>query len=478
MSKQKQFDHGGFQAPWKLAGLPPQTPVLLALSGGADSRALLHLLADASAHDGFPLIVAHVDHGIRGVEAKRDAEFCKSLAAEYGVELCLLEADVPTLASQNRRGLEEEARSVRYEFFERLMRERNIPLLATAHHADDNLETVLFRIARGSGLRGLGGIAPVRRFANGFLTRPLISVGAKSILEYCEKNGLRYVTDSTNADTSYARNRIRAEILPVLQDLFPSVSSRVYEMTEALRLDEELLSNLANEFLQEKQTACGICIDDLKSTHPSVARRVLMRWGEAQTGKTLETVHLQAIFDLMAQSAPYAGVALPGDHVAIVENGFLMIQHRDASDTDDFCLPFGLGEFLLPGLNIRVSTRFCTENTECRHTDFKMQPKVNNLYTAAYLNLNAECDIIKKELFWRPRKTGDKILMDGMHKKLRKVWNEAKISPRLRNSLPLLCDSEGIVWAPFAGARDGMQAQNGGVLIEVTLHQDIFKTTV
>ena len=209
----------GAATPQALAGLDKTTPVLLAFSGGADSRALLHFLATRANEDGFPLTLAHVNHGIRGEEALRDRGFCQAVAETYGLELCILDADIPSLAKEHGRGLEEEARVVRYEYFERLMRERRIPLLATAHHADDNLETVLFHLCRGTGLSGLCGIAPTRDLAYGILTRPLLQVSRREILAYCHNNNLEYVTDSTNSDTAYARNRIRGEVIPILSDL-------------------------------------------------------------------------------------------------------------------------------------------------------------------------------------------------------------------------------------------------------------------
>ena len=164
--------------PWELADVSPQTPVLLALSGGADSRFLLHVLSKGAERDGFPILLAHVHHGIRGETADRDCEFCLSLAARYGLPIEVLRADVPTLAREHGRGLEEEARAVRYEFFGRLMRERGIHLLATAHQADDLLETMLFRMARGTGGGGLCAIPRVRKFGEGWLTRPLLELTA------------------------------------------------------------------------------------------------------------------------------------------------------------------------------------------------------------------------------------------------------------------------------------------------------------
>ena len=140
MSRQDSLPCSGFLSPHALARMPKDTPVLLAFSGGADSCALLELLARKAQTDGFLLLAAHVDHGIRKDEARRDREFCMRVARRYGVELCVKEVDVPALAAQSGMGLEEQARAVRYAYFEELMRARSIPLLATAHHADDHLE--------------------------------------------------------------------------------------------------------------------------------------------------------------------------------------------------------------------------------------------------------------------------------------------------------------------------------------------------
>ena len=148
--------------PWELAKTDPKTPVLLGLSGGADSRYLLHVLAQGAKRDGFPVYLAHVHHGIRGETADRDCAFCRELAKAYGFPIEVLYADVPAQAKEHGRGLEEEARRVRYDFFSRLMKQKGIPLLVTAHQADDLLETMLFRFARGTGGGGLCGMTAVR----------------------------------------------------------------------------------------------------------------------------------------------------------------------------------------------------------------------------------------------------------------------------------------------------------------------------
>ena len=192
-----------FIPPHELSGLAADTPLLLGFSGGADSRALLDLLVRYRESTGAPLFAAHVNHMIRGDEAVRDMRFACETAATAGVHCFTLCADVPALAKQRGQGLELTARQVRYEFFGRIMAENGIPVLVTAHNADDRLETLLFNIARGCGLGGLCAIPPRRPFGDGVLIRPLINAPKADIVAYCRERGLALV--SLIAPTSHQR---------------------------------------------------------------------------------------------------------------------------------------------------------------------------------------------------------------------------------------------------------------------------------
>lgn len=436
----------GFVTPQTLAGLPKETPVLLAFSGGADSRALLHMLAERAKTDGFVLTLAHVNHGIRGAESLRDCDFCMTVAASYGLEICILDADVPTLATAHGRGLEEEARIVRYAYFERLMQERKIPLLATAHHADDNLETVLFHLCRGTGLSGLCGIAPTRRFGSGMLTRPLLQTSRRDILQYCEDNGLEYVTDSTNADTAYARNSIRNEVIPILGRFYDDLPLRTARMTDCLREDEAFLSSLAEELLKQAEGAHGLLLRSLRNAAVPIRTRALMQWIKRETGHAPERVHVDAVQALIDGKTPNAEVALPVHFCAAAEFGYLCAYPRQTVSAKPFCIPFAEGQTRLADTEILICVKKNKENT-----------KINNLSTESYINLNMNFDIMKSSLFWRSYRAGDRLLQGGMHKKLRRLYGEAQIPIRWRARLPLLCDGEGIVWAPFVGGRDGLE---------------------
>ena len=455
MPKRAEWSPLGLPTPQQLSGLAKETPVLLGLSGGADSRALLHILSLQAARDGFSVTLAHVNHGIRGEEALRDREFCRSLAKEYGFEICILDADVKSLANAHGTGLEEEARSVRYAYFFELMREKKIPLLVTAHHADDQLETVLFRMCRGTGLRGLGGMSPVRRLEEGgFLVRPMLSVPSREIRAYCDAEGLIYVTDCTNEDTSYARNRIRAEVVPVLESLFDDPQCRVGALAESLREDEAYLSSLADGVLADAERKTGLDLSVISEAPVPLLRRVLMRWCERVTGRTPERVHVEALLHLIAQNDPSAEVALPNDEIAGIENGCLV--RLSAEEAVDYRIPFCEGETKIP------HTDFCV----CVEKNEKIT-KINNLSIQSGINLYLKSDIMKDGLFWRPRCEGDRLLRGGMHRRLRRLYREAGISPRMRERIPLLCDGEGIVWAPFVGARDGLLTEGEAYQIHI-----------
>lgn len=433
--------------PSEMAGLDPKTPILLAFSGGADSRALLHLLATASAREGFALFLAHVNHGIRGEEAMRDQTFCQEVADRYGCRLFILQEDVPALAKEWGMGIEEAARCVRYRFFAELMERESIPILVTAHHADDNLETVLFRLCRGSGAKGLCGISPVRPFANGQLVRPLLLYSRKTILQYCRENGLEYVTDSTNADTAYARNRLRADVVPILEDLFMDPQAKVRAACDSLAEDEAFLGELSKELLQRAQTEAGLAIAELSGAPLPICKRVLTGWIEQKTGFVPERVHLAELLRLVDQTANNAKVALSGDYVAFSERGFLRVMKRCIPET---ITPFPAEEgdvYLFDG-TVRITVASDPQIT-----------KIHNLSTQSYIILQKDSAIINSGLHWRLMKDGDRLLQNGMHKKLGKLYGRAEIPAHRRGLIPVLCDDRGIVWAPFVGACDGVTDQ-------------------
>lgn len=301
-----------FTPPHVLSRLPSDTPILLALSGGADSRALLSLLCEYCRASGAPLYAAHVNHMIRGEDAVRDRDFCRDVCRDSGVECFTLDCDVPALARERGIGIEQAAREVRYEFFMHLMREHNIPILATAHNADDVLETLVFNVSRGCGLRGMGSIPETRELGDGILIRPLLHAPKDDIVEYCRQNGLDFVTDATNADDAYSRNYIRLHIIPHLKQLNSGVLANTTRLCAAARLDEDFMQTQVEKYFSDAGDDANT-LSSLRALHPALLSRVLARlYSDASGGKVAEQVHISALCELIQRGVGNSALSLPG----------------------------------------------------------------------------------------------------------------------------------------------------------------------
>ncbi len=452
-----------FRSPYALAEREENTPVLLAFSGGMDSSVLLRLLYQDAQKRGYPLYLAHVNHGIRGESALADRDFCIAQAKEYGLQIDVLDVDVPALARKHGQSLETEAREVRYAFFAQVMAKRGIPLLATAHHADDHLETLLFRLARGTAGRGLMGIAPVSAFSGGLVTRPLLELSRREIAAYAEEHGIPYVTDATNFDTAYARNALREEVVPVLERLFSHPQARALALSRKLREDEDCLQALAEHFL-ETQPCEYLHVKDLRALHPAVRRRVLEGFAAERTASPVQEVHLLAMETLVSEGHTGQRIALPGEFFAHLQKGILRIDREEKIPCPSPMprIAFAPGRIRLESSGIEIDVKnICSDK------------KIHNLSTTAYINLPSVSAIIDGTLYWRSLAPGDTVYMSGMHRRVRKLFNQYGIPPVWRRALPLLCDEKGILWVPFVGPRD--DAPTGeDIRVSVTLPRDIF----
>jgi tRNA(Ile)-lysidine synthase len=433
--------------PASIAGIAANSRVLIALSGGADSVTLLDILSKQAARDGFEIVAAHVNHHLRGKESDRDARFCAKIAGNAGIELEMLDADVLSLAKEQGKGIEETAREVRYAFFAEVMEKRGISLLVTAHHATDNLETVLFRLCRGTGLRGLCGISPVRAFGKGFLVRPLLPYSKTEILDYCKENGLEFVTDSTNADTVYARNRIRSEVLPPLGELCESPEESVRRMTEGLREDLDFLESEAERFLEERGNPNKLSRAELSALHVAVRRRVWMKFLPV----TPERVHLCALEELIKNGKSGASVSLAQGWQACLQRGILTLLPPTVKKSLPEKIPFVTGETVLCDGALKICVKKLEKN--------QSRENVHTLSTPMCIMIDGLSDVEKSGLYWRGRREGDTILFRSHHRSLRKLYRDAGIPPALRDVMPILCDEEGILWAPSVGLRDGVGNQ-------------------
>ena len=402
--------------------LPPQCRrVLCAVSGGADSVCLLHLLNENRERLGIELRAAHFEHGIRGGESLRDAAFVKALCESLGVELYTGSGDTPAYAREMGMSMEEAARELRYAFLERAAEQLDCDFIATAHNADDNAETVIFNLARGSGARGLGGIPPQR----GNIIRPLLSVTRREIEEYIDGRGIEHITDSTNLSDDYSRNLIRHQVLPVLKSINPGFAGAVGRTAALLRQDEDCLDAMARRFLEENLRDGAVDCTALLSLHGALSSRVL----RLMCPQSLSAAHVQALMELAAgEGLGFCDV--PGLRVRR-EQGRLCFHAGEAAGLPERLLPPG-ETVPLPEAGVALEIKEEVYSGEI-HDLFK-----------TYL---VKCESICGQLICSSRRPGDKISPQGRNctKSLKSIFVEKKMTQRERDLCPVIRDDRGVL---------------------------------
>lgn len=322
----------------------PGDTVIVAVSGGADSVALLDVLASLATLR-LNLVPAHLNHLLRGEESDRDEEFVRQIAAGYGLTPEVRRVDVAATAAAPGLSLEEAGREARYAFFRELAGRYGAKSIALAHHRDDQAETVLMRLLRGSAGSGLSAIRP--RGEDGLLVRPLLAVSRLEIETYLAKAGLEWREDSSNRDTGFLRNRVRHELLPLLRGYNPRISESLGQTAEALARDEELLSAMTAESFARCVTAVAssrVLDLDLLDHEPQALRPRLFRMAIAAVRGDLRRIsfrHLSALEKLALAESPSARAVLPGN--LIVEREYRRLIFRQGVEgpppvADDFQL--------------------------------------------------------------------------------------------------------------------------------------------
>lgn len=415
--------------------LEPGVPVIACVSGGMDSMFLLHCLCEAARERGFPLFAAHFNHRLRGAESDGDEAFVRERCAALNVPLRVGSGDVAGQAKRRGAGIEETARQMRYAFFRELSRELGGAKIATAHNADDNLETVLMRIARGSGLRGLGGIPPV----NGPVIRPILCLTRGEIQEYCRERGIPHREDSSNACEDYTRNLVRHKILPVMRRINPSLN--VTELTGLLREDEAYLDSLARDFLAQREGPGGaLPVRELLALPRPVSSRAIRRF----CGTQLTAAHVDSVFALLESPDPGGSLDLPGLTLRREYGSLLRGKARFASFS-----PKRLGvdsPVIIEEANIGI---FCRETV--------WDGEFNNSLTSYPIKQ----DKIKGELTVRPRAPGDVIRLAAGSRTLKKLFIDRHIPRDIRGLVPVIADSRGVVAVCGVGADRDLLARLG-----------------
>ncbi|HQX51664.1 MAG TPA: tRNA lysidine(34) synthetase TilS [Planctomycetaceae bacterium] len=309
--------------------------VLLAVSGGRDSMALLHGVVHLrQSLEIQELVVAHLNHGLRGEFGQRDAELVSVACDALNVHVVILDCKAGELAKLSRGSLEEAARNARYEYLQTLAQQRGLPLIATAHHASDQAETVLHNILRGSGLRGLKGI-PERRRLNGSveLIRPMLTIKADVIADYVQWRGIAFTCDETNADNDFTRNRIRHQLIPLLQDDFNvRIADSLVRLAEQSQELLEGLDALADEVLamatlERNLNVCRLDVMKLQSHAEPVIRHALtVLWiRQDWPRRDLSRNHLRRLTSMLTDGVQSA-IDLPGGVRAELRGNLLILQ--------------------------------------------------------------------------------------------------------------------------------------------------------
>ena len=427
--------------------------VIAAVSGGADSMALLFLLEEIREEFSLKLSAAHIHHGLRGAEADRDEALVRDTCKRLQIPLSTLHADVALEAERTGEGIEECGRRVRYAYLESLDEQA---LIATAHTLDDQLETFLMHFARGAGLHGLCGI-PAKR---GRIIRPLIDCTREEIEAYCAQRQIPYVIDSTNLSHDYVRNRVRLEIVPVLRSINPNVHEAARRCIDTLSSDDALLERLALQSLQKLKRESGYPAAELLAQEKALRTRVIAQILRDEGCTQPAYCHIAAVEQLLEQGQGYAQVG--GGVTVRVRRGMLEFPQADAA-VKSLAVAGQPPEWpeaqVLEWEGERLAFSFVYKK------DFVKIQKIHKHQLANCLDY----DRIHGNLILRQRIAGDRLRPAGRGctKTFKNLFQELEVPPEKRSGMPVLSDATGPVWAPFFGVdeRVAVTGQTDQILI-------------
>jgi tRNA(Ile)-lysidine synthase len=438
--------------------------VVVAVSGGPDSVALLHLLHGLNQQEGWSLQlhVAHLNHRLRGADADADAAFVEALARRLGWPCTVAAEDIAALAKERGESVEQAGRECRFELFERVCLMAGARTVALAHHADDNVETVLHRIFRGTGMRGLGGIRSSRAIRPGSdirILRPLLPFRRAQIEAYLRKRGLESRVDASNHSPEFTRNRIRSMILPLLREKFnPHVDEALLRLAEQARGADAYLNETSErvfESLVVAHDSAQLTLQaDLLTRKPRVMRTQVIRHALLRLGmgeQELTYGHLEAIVNLAAGREGNKTLNLPGGFRVSRRYARLVFETESARPVDAATEPMRVslsGTTPLPTFSLEITAELIDADEEIITGHLHRQSGRGQAHYEEWLDAGA----VHPPLVARARQPGDRFLPLGMTgmKKLSDFFIDEKIDPALRGRALVLCDQLGPIWlVPF-----------------------------
>ncbi|MCE5197479.1 MAG: tRNA lysidine(34) synthetase TilS [Armatimonadota bacterium] len=416
--------------------LCPGDRVLAAVSGGPDSVTMLHALHTRADELGISLHVAHLNHGIRGEASNLDEDFVRELAQQFGLEITVKRVDVPRLRVEMRMGEEEAARTLRYKFLQDTVTIIGAKKIAVGHNADDRAESVLLNVIRGTGIDGLGAIRPVR----GNIIRPLIGTTRAQIEKYIEENRLPFRVDQSNLDMSYSRNRVRHELIPLLETSYnPQIRAALNRLADIATEQSELTSQLSGSALAHVALSGSMDAELFVQMPIALQRQVLRSEIERLKGDLVDVTleQVDRVLEALCESADFT-ITLPSGRIYAVRKGTTF--RISTADVVPDTVPFDQlleipGATRIPAINMTIDAEV-----------------TGNLGAAKLPANEAFIDFgsVRGMIRVRSLQHGDRIVPLGMKgsKKLQDVFVDKKIPKPQRARVAVLVDAEKIIWVP------------------------------
>lgn len=425
--------------------------IVVGISGGYDSVCLLHILYSVTDEFKLKLYPVHINHMLRGEEAQRDEDFVRNFCSSLGLDLHVQKMDVAAKAKQERISLEEAGRNVRYAEFNKVAQIEGAGKIAVAHSRNDQAETILMRIFRGTGIEGLRGI----EYKRDNIIRPLLDVDRKQIESYARENGLEAVTDSSNQHTDYFRNRIRLNVIPEINlAVGADITENLLRLSKIVVADEDFLRYNAELYYKKAlvsndfQKSIELDLAELKKMHNAIMSRVL-RMAVSDTCGSLEGIgyiHIENLMELVRNGRTGARIDIPHGIVGIKQYNTLEIRYKQAEKKKSFEHKLDVdGKIYIDELKSEILVQ--KVNFETNNSCYEFINKNSDAYTKFIdfdkLNLNENVDFVI-----RNRRDGDifKPLNSNGTKKLKEYFIDNKIPRENRDGIPLIARNKEIIW--------------------------------
>ncbi len=417
--------------------------VVVGVSGGPDSLCLLHLLWRIKREYDLRIYVVHLNHQFRGEDADKDAQYVKEFCDGLGIKSYIYSIDIDSYAKDNGITFEEAGRKWRYKLFDDVAKKTNSSKIAVAQNLNDQAETVLMRLMRGSGVEGLAAIDYIR---DGRIIRPILDISRNDIENYCKEFDLKPRLDKTNLETIYTRNKIRLELIPYIEKNFnPNIIETLSRSSNIFREDSDFLNKRAQEVFEKiskiDRYNISIDINEFNKEHIALKRRIIRLAIEKIRGnlKDIGMVHIENIIKLCQGGKVGSKIDIIGD--IIIKLGYNTIDFQDKKSenkrkVEDFQYPIQLNEKnYIEDIDGLIEVSIISKED----IDYNNKDKCT-----IYIDKNK----VKGNLYIRNRRNGDKFSPIGMkgNKKLKDFFIDLKVPRELRNKIPILCDDYNIIW--------------------------------